>query len=420
MRILLLSHYYPPETGPPQLRWSALVRDLLAAGHEVDVVTPAPHYPAGRLLPGEDPSQVGRSHPGEHGETVHRVTFRRSTGDARSLLLDQVVAAADTVRTTWRRRDGLRPDVVIATVPGLPTALAGRAVATLLRVPLVLEMRDAWPDILGGAASGDRATPRAALRAGLVRLVSTGVTWLQRSADLVVTTTDSFAATLRERQVPRVVTVRNAHHGLPGPSAPVDTSPSGGPLHVVYVGTVGRAQGLETAVRAAHLARRDGVAIRLRVVGTGARLASVRGLARELQAPVEFAGPVTREQVAAHYDWCDTFLVCLRDWPGLDSTVPSKLYEALALGLHVSASATGETATIVRETGAGFATAPGDAQGLARAWGALAQTGPQQDRARMSSWVDRHASESGAAAVLLDALADLGDLAGPGHERVGV
>ncbi|WP_298886869.1 glycosyltransferase family 4 protein [uncultured Serinicoccus sp.] len=414
MRILLLSHYYAPETGPPQLRWSALVRDLVAAGHEVHVVTPAPHYPTGRLLPGEDPAQVGRAHRGEHGETVHRVAFRSSTGDARSLLVDQVVAAVDTVLTTSRRRRELRPDVVVATVPGLPTALAGRVTATLLRVPLVLEMRDAWPDILGGPASEDCGSARATVRSGVVRLVSTGVTWLQRSADLVVTTTDSFARTLRERGVPRVVAVRNAHHGLPGRPRAAVSRPSAGPLRVVYVGTVGRAQGLETAVEAAHLARVDGVDLALRVVGTGARLAPVRRLARELQAPVEFVGPVTREQVAEHYDWCDTFLVSLRDWPGLDSTVPSKLYEALALGLHVSASATGETATIVRETGAGFATAPGDAQGLARAWGALAETGPQQDTARMRHWVDRHASESGAAGVLLDALTGLR------HDRLGV
>ena len=414
MRILLLSHYYAPETGPPQLRWSALVRDLVAAGHEVHVVTPAPHYPTGRLLSGEDPAQVGHAHPGQHGETVHRVRFRPSTGSARSLLLDQVVSAADTVRTAWRRRRELRPDVVVATVPGLPTALAGRAAATLLRAPLVLEMRDAWPDILGGAASGDCGPGRAAVRAVVVRVVWAGVTWLQRSADLVVTTTDSFAATLRGRRVARVVTVRNAHHGLADPPPSTLTPRAGGPLRVVYVGTVGRAQGLETAVRAAQLARQGGVDVRLRVVGTGARLAPVRSLARELQAPVEFVGPVTREQVTQHYDWCDTFLVCLRDWPGLASTVPSKLYEALSLGLHVSASATGETAAIIRETGAGFATAPGDAQALARAWGALAETGPQQDIARMSSWVDEHASEAGAAAVLLSALAGLG------RQRVGV
>ncbi|OLT41911.1 hypothetical protein BJF86_02590 [Serinicoccus sp. CNJ-927] len=216
MRILLLTHYYPPETGPPQLRWSALVRDLVGAGHEVDVITPAPHYPSGQLLPGEDPAQVGHRHTGEYGETVHRVPFRPSTGTALSLLLDQGVTAAHTVLTGWRRRAELRPDVVIATVPGIPTAAAGRAVATLLRAPLVLEMRDAWPDILGGVGDPSAPLVRRAVRGAVLGAARTGVTVLQRSADLVVTTTDSFGAALRERGVARVVTVRNAHHELPG------------------------------------------------------------------------------------------------------------------------------------------------------------------------------------------------------------
>lgn len=409
MRILLLTHYYAPETGPPQLRWSSLVRDLVGAGHEVDVITPAPHYPTGRLLPGEDPAQVGRQQLGEHGERVHRVGFRPSTGSARSLLVDQGVAAAHTVATAWRRRAALDPDVVVATVPGIPTAVAGRAVATSLRVPLVLEMRDAWPDLLGGVASATDNALRDAARAVVVRGAAAAVRALQRSADLVVTTTDSFAATLRERGVRRVVTVRNAHHPIPFPRTAdrgiSDRTPRS--LRVVYVGTIGRAQGLETALHAVGLARRAGVEISLRVVGTGARLASVRALARELQVPVQFVGPVPREEVADHYAWCDTFLVSLRDWPGLGSTVPSKLYEALALGLHVSASATGETTDIVRETGAGFATPPGDADALARGWVELAERGPRPDTGRMRRWVEAHASERGAAAVLLDALSGL-------------
>ncbi|WP_281965246.1 glycosyltransferase family 4 protein [Serinicoccus marinus] len=407
MRILLLTHYYPPETGPPQLRWSALVRDLVGAGHEVDVITPAPHYPTGQLLPGEDPAQVGHRHTGEHGETVHRVPFRPSTGTALSLLLDQGLTAAHSMVTAWRRRADLRPDVVIATVPGIPTAAAGRAVATLLRAPLVLEMRDAWPDILGGVGDPGAHPARRAVRGLVLATARTAVTLLQRSADLVVTTTDSFGETLRERGVGRVVTVRNAHHELPGEAAPRPERSGTSPLRVIYVGTVGRAHGLETSVRAAHLARQAGVDVVLRVVGTGARLAPVRQLVRELQAPVELVGPVPREEVAEHYAWCDTFLVSLRDWPGLCRTVPSKLYEALALGLHVSASVAGEAAEIVERTGAGFAVPPEDAETLAAAWRELAARGPSPDRPRMRAWLEEHATESGASARLMEALASL-------------
>ena len=45
MRIVLLSHYYYPEVGAPQRRWRILVDHLRAAGHDVIIVAPHPHYP---------------------------------------------------------------------------------------------------------------------------------------------------------------------------------------------------------------------------------------------------------------------------------------------------------------------------------------------------------------------------------------
>lgn len=46
MRILILTQYYPPETGAPQNRLSGLARELKAVGHEVSVLTAMPNYPA--------------------------------------------------------------------------------------------------------------------------------------------------------------------------------------------------------------------------------------------------------------------------------------------------------------------------------------------------------------------------------------
>ena len=46
MRILILSQYYPPETGAPQNRLSGLARELKAAGHEVVVLCAMPNYPS--------------------------------------------------------------------------------------------------------------------------------------------------------------------------------------------------------------------------------------------------------------------------------------------------------------------------------------------------------------------------------------
>src|SRR5690606_34246128 len=350
LRVLLLTHYYSPETGPPQLRWSALARELAAAGHALDVITPHPHYPTGSLPEGYTPQGDWDSpEQGVHGESIYRVRFRPSQGTLPSVALDQLVVAVSTVLAVLRLRRRITPDVLVATAPALPTMLAGWLAKLMLRKPLVLEVRDAWPDLIAVADRWEGAPRRRSLRNRVtLSLAPQSITWLQRRADRVVTTTDAFADILRGRGVRHVNVVRNTWH-------PIDNYPEHSPrtpngtLHVVYVGTVGRAQGLQTAIEAIRIARAAGVDIEMRVIGTGAGKELVADLAEKHDLPITVRGVQARSEIHHHYAWADTFLVMLRDWEPLAWTVPSKLYEAMSIGMHGSGSVTGEAADHIRE-----------------------------------------------------------------------
>ena len=52
MRLILLTQYYPPETGAPQNRLHDLAKRMVAMGHRVTVLTAMPNYPAGRITQG--------------------------------------------------------------------------------------------------------------------------------------------------------------------------------------------------------------------------------------------------------------------------------------------------------------------------------------------------------------------------------
>ncbi len=51
MRIILVTHYFPPETGAPQARLSALARAWAADGDAVTVLTGMPNHPTGVIPP---------------------------------------------------------------------------------------------------------------------------------------------------------------------------------------------------------------------------------------------------------------------------------------------------------------------------------------------------------------------------------
>ncbi|ASK65572.1 glycosyltransferase WbuB [Brachybacterium avium] len=411
MRLLLLTHYYGPEFGAPQRRWSALIKRFIAAGHPVTVAAPVPHYPAGRPTPTQRRShRVGSVERGRHGEVILRTAYLRHSADIASRTADHLVAAADALRRLRRRfaRPGTRPDVIIATAPAIPTLMVGRALSLLWDVPLVVEMRDAWPDLVTHVGPAGALDPEAvhALRRGAARRalswvvalvkgrVHREVTGWQSGARGVVTTTGRFAEVLRERGVEPVEVVRNGtdlslvqrqHDHLRGDHPE---------LRCLYLGNMGRSQGLDTVIRAAAALRREGVDVQVRMVGHGVEAPALAALAYELDAPVEVIPRIPHREVGAQYAWADTVIVSLRDWQPFAWTVPSKLYEILATGRHITALLDGEAADVVREAQAGDVLPPEDMPALVGLWRELAA-----DRARTAvrasgrAWVADHADD---------------------------
>lgn len=391
MEILLLTHYYAPENSAPQRRWSALVERFVAAGHRVTVVCPPPHYPKGRLAPEHRfDFGVGREQVDDSGARVFRVSYLPHDGRIHTRTLDHLWTASATVRRVRQlvRSREIAPDVIVATAPALPSLVAGRAIARRFKLPLVAEMRDAWPDLVSH-------TPGLASERGLMgtlkRLVHQRVTELQKRASHVVTTTESFARVLADRGVRHVSVIRNGTSSARYAAVPARVADHK-ELRALYMGNIGRSQGLEVALEAAAALRANGVPIELRIVGHGAALGRLRSLNIRLGSPAHILGAVAGPAVLEHYAWADTCIVSLRDWTPFAWTVPSKLYELLAAGRHMTAIVDGESADIVREARSGDVVRPGDSMALVDLWRAL-QESPQRLAVGSSGreWVARNA-----------------------------
>ena len=378
MRILLLTHSYSPEHSPPQRRWTQFSRYFRALGWDVDVITPVAHAPHGRrTLPPKEAGRAWRRDNGSFGERILRVPYLRHRATRLSRLLDHCFSAVASVAAGMMTR---RPGVVIATVPSLPILGAGFAVSRIRRVPLVVDMRDAWPDIARDARI---------VRGSAKSLTERAVAAFQDRADLVVTVTNGFAETLRSRGLQNVATVVNgvdtsARELLPPPPAERDR------LNVLYLGNHGESQQLDRIIRAAALARDH---VRLTMVGHGVRRRALMALAKELDAPVTFHGPAQGQQVMDFYREADSCVVSLRDdWKSFETTIPSKTYEVLAVGRHVTGVVRGEARLIIEESGAGDVV-ESNAACIAQLWKEL-----HADRTRLLTgtagrdWVDANAN----------------------------
>ncbi|BFL74977.1 hypothetical protein M7M4_17290 [Corynebacterium pseudogenitalium] len=96
-------------------------------------------------------------------------------------------------------------------------------------------------------------------------------------------------------------------------------------------------------------------------------------MAEQLKVHAEFYFRRPADALDEHYEWADTALVHLTDWEPLERAVPSKTYELMSSGLHISGVVAGEAAEIIESCNAGEVVPPEKPEELAGLWVRLAK-----------------------------------------------
>jgi colanic acid biosynthesis glycosyl transferase WcaI len=363
MRILFLSDNYPPEVNAIASRVGERARLWAASGHEVTVITCFPNFPQGKLYDGYKQRlyQIDQI----DGVRVVRVPtyiarnegFVRRTLDFLSFMCSAIVAGV-FVR---------RPEIVVATSPQFFTGVAGWVISVLRWRSYVFEVADLWPASI--VAVG-------ALRPGIaLRLLECLELFLYRRARAVVVLTSPFKADLIRRGINAgkiAVIINGADLTRFAPRARKQelARPLGleGRFVVGYIGTHGMAHALENVLASAALvrARSD---VRFLFVGDGAARRSLEATAKSQGlTDVIFVPAQPKEQMPDYWSLCDVALIHLKNDPVFADVIPSKIFEAMAMGLPLLIAApSGEGTRIVNECAAGVVVEPEHPQRLAEA-----------------------------------------------------
>jgi glycosyltransferase involved in cell wall biosynthesis len=393
MRVIIVTHYFPPEIGAPQARLSALAAAWAANGDDVTVLTGMPNHPTG-VIPPQYRGAIRRRER-RNGYRVLRTWLYATPNEGMVCKTIGHLSFMVTSVLLGGRASG-PADVVVVSSPTFFAIGAGWLLARLKRARLVVEVRDLWPAIFTelGVLTNRR----------VIRLLERLELAAYAAADTVIVLSDGFRANLIGRGVPaeKVHTIRNGV--CPGefdPGAPADARLrarlGAGPadLLVLYVGTHGIAQGLTSVADAAG--GLSGEEIRFAFVGDGADKQRLLRRVTELGLRnVTLLPGIPHEQVPALLAAADICLVPLRDVPLFSSFIPSKMFEYLAAGKPVVGAVAGEAAQILREAGA-LVVPPADSAALAAAIQTLAADPPRrqamgrQGRCYVEKYFDRAA-----------------------------
>jgi len=362
LRVLFLTEYYAPEVGAPQTRLRETARHLVALGHEIRVLTAPPHYPDGRVRPGYHALAVQRERI-DDVEVVRLPMIPRPNGGFLDRVIDQGSFAAAAMTGVGQARWA---DAVVIESPPLFLGATGAFLRRASGTPYIFHVADPWPDIpIAVGALTNPVTIRVAR-------------WLERlayrHAALVTTVTPGLVDQLGRLDLPAVkvrLLPNGADVGRFDPAAdPVAARRRLGwpadPFTLVYAGTVGLAQGLETLVAAAK--QLQSAAIEIRVIGAGAdRDALQARAAASGLGHLHFDPPVDASAVPSILAAADATLTMLKAGPAYAHALPTKLVEGLAAGRPVIVSADGASARIVSDGAAGLVVPPEDGVALAAA-----------------------------------------------------
>ena len=361
MNILFLADNFPPERNAQASRVFERARFWVRWGHKVIVVTCAPNFPEGKVYAGYQ--NRWRQFEELSGIRVIRVktfitrnegTVLRIQDDSSYMLPAFFAGAAER-----------RPDLVAATSPTLFAAVAGWALSVALHVPFVLELSDLWPASIAAVGA---MRPNA-----ILRWLEALELFLYRRSAAIVAQTAAFQEDLIRRHIPasKISVVTNGvdlDRFVPRERDLELSAKCGlerGHFVAGYIGTQGMAHALENVLEAAHRVR--GSNIRFLFVGTGAaRESLIAEAARRNLTNVIFVPPQPKEMMPAFWSLCDAALVHLRNSPVMATVIPSKIFEAMAMGLPiVLASPEGEASRVVSGEGAGVCVPAEDPAALA-------------------------------------------------------
>jgi glycosyltransferase involved in cell wall biosynthesis len=199
--------------------------------------------------------------------------------------------------------------------------------------------------------------------------------FLYRRSNAVVSVTESFRKDLVRRGIPgeKIAVVVNGvdlPRYSPRPKDPELTERHDleGRFVVGYIGTHGMAHALGNVFDAAERMR-DIPEVRFLFVGSGAEKVALVEEAKRRDLPnVLFLPSQPKEMMPRIWSLCDVALVHLKNSPVFGTVIPSKIFEAMGMGLPILiASPIGEASGIVEKEGAGMWVPPEDPHALAGA-----------------------------------------------------
>ncbi|KKI89240.1 hypothetical protein WQ54_27145 [Bacillus sp. SA1-12] len=342
MKIVYITQHFPPEIGAAQGRAYDMSKNLSILGHDLLVLTSFPNSSSTNKL--------------FKKETINDLKVYRSfrIKDTKTSSIRRLANYLSfMISSTFSGLLAKKPDIIYATSPQLFQGVTGYLLSRIHRAKFVFEVRDLWVDFaeLLGQFNNKK----------LLNLARKLETFLYKKADLIVVVTNGYKSRLIEQGIPeqKIIVIPNGVD--PSSIKPYKKDPAikkeygiEDKFLVLYTGNIGAAQGLQTVIAAAEQLK-DDPSVFFLFIGEGVEKAALKQQAEVSQLKnILFLDSKKKDELTAFYHAADIGIVSLKKHPLFEITIPSKVFDYMAVSLPVLIGVDGEAREIVEKNQAGF------------------------------------------------------------------
>lgn len=350
MKILIVSQRYWPEN----FRITDIAETLVTLGHDVTVLTGLPNYPQGYIYDGYE---KGENRIQEHNgvkiirakeiERRNNVLFRFLNYYSFPYYAKKIVKKLDKDFDV----------VLINELSPIMSANPGLYYKKLYGTKVVMYEMDLWPEsLLAGGIKRDSI---------LYKHYKKVSGEIYSECDKILVSTKEHIGYIKE--LPGCSNVDIEYLPQYAESIFEDSnyeSVDNGIIDLMFAGNIGKAQSVDTIIKAAAILK-DDPKYRFHIVGNGSELDNVKKLANELNVSnVIFYGQRPLKEMPELYKIADVMLVTLEDQPYANMTIPGKVQSYMAVGKPIIGAINGSCANFIKNNNIGYVCNSANAEGL--------------------------------------------------------
>lgn len=359
MRILLISHYFPPEIGAPSARLYEMAKEWIKEGHQVTVLTGFPNHPTG-VIPENYKGKFSMEEEMDGIRVLRSYVYATPNEGFVKKTIGHISFMFSSFFQSFFKVSN--PDVVVVSSPTFFSMFSASAYSIFKRAKLVLDIRDLWP-----AAIVELGVLKNKFIINTLEFFEKA---FYRQAASIVVVTNSFKKNLVDRGIPasKIEVITNGvdieqfqYREEARQKLRENLGYKPNDFIGLYIGAHGLSQSLHTLLEVAEKIPE----VEFLFVGEGAEKKKLIEVKEQKNlSNVKFVEGQEKKYITDYYSLSDVCFIPLRNIELFKTFIPSKMFEIMSNSRAIVASVDGESAEILSKSNAALITTPENVHGI--------------------------------------------------------